>query len=308
LSGIRRAQDGDEKGDARVNHGEAARAGRVAMVCLGLFLAPACLVRRHVIPTGGNRQNLPLMNATKEELIARIHQISDPIDSFLIRADLSPSVVNPSKRVVTEYATIGAYILFRRPNDLRIIGQEPVMSTTILDMASTGNEFHVYLPTKNRFLVGQSDVPGTSKNVLENLRPSAFLNSLLIAPPDPETSVTLLEDDTDNTKAIYILLILDRQRGRLLPGRNVYFDRYSLQIIEQKAFDPLGAIISDTKYSNWKRYGNVEFPSGIDIRRPRENYEVQLTVLSVKINAAANVTPEKFVLRQPEGTKLEQLN
>jgi len=295
-----------------VSRREAVRAAGLANLSLVVLLilvvvTPGCLVRRHVIATGGVRQNRPLMNATKEELIERIRQISDSIESFQFKANLSPSVVNPSKGIATDYATIGAYILFRRPDDLRIIGQEPVMSMTVFDMASIGNEFHVYLPTKNRFISGKSDIPGSSKNVLENLRPPAFLTSLLIAPPNPETNVTLLEDDTDNTRAIYILLILERRGDQLLPGRNVYFDRYSLQIIEQRAFDPSGGIVSDTKYSEWKRYGEVAFPDEIDIRRPRDNYEVQLNVLSIKINPT-NVTPEKFVLRQPEGTTLQQLN
>lgn len=286
---------------------EAASAGRVAILCLLCLLASACLVQHHAIPTVGARQNRPLMTATKDQLIERIHEASDPIGSFLLRADLSPSVVNPSKGVVTEYATIGAYILFRRPDDLRIIGQDPVISSTIFDMASSGNEFQVSLPTKNRFITGKSNVPGTSKNVLENLRPQAFVNSLLIAPPDPKTDVTLLEDDTNDTRAIYILLILQRQGDQVLPGRNVYFDRYSLQIVEQKAFDPSGSIVSDTKYSNWKRYGAVTFPAQIDIRRPQDNYQVQLSLRSLRIDPAS-ATPDKFVLRQPPGTELQQLN
>ena len=102
-----------------MSRGEAVFGVRVALLCLLCFLAPGCLVQHHAIPAAGARQNRPLMTATKDQLIERIRETSDPIGSFLLRADLSPAVINPSKGVVTEYATIGAYILFRRPNDLR---------------------------------------------------------------------------------------------------------------------------------------------------------------------------------------------
>ena len=89
-------------------------------------------------------------------------------------------------------------------------------------------------------------------------------------------------------------------------NRNIYFDRYTLQIIRQKTFDPSGRIASETQYSNWKGYGHTSFASDIDIKRPQENYEVQLNVISMKMNPP-NVTPDRFVLDQPPGTELQEV-
>jgi outer membrane lipoprotein-sorting protein len=278
----------------------------MASTLLALTVLSSCLVRRHEVAPAAARPNRPLLGATKDELIQRVHDLSDPIKSFLMKTDLSPSVTNPSEQAVTEYATIGVYILFQKPDEIRVIGQDPVLHMTIFDMASSGKEFRVYIPRRNRFIIGDNAAPGTSKNKLENLRPAAFLTSLMIYPPDTESDVTLLENETDQNNPVYILLIVRRDQEQFTLSRNIYFDRYTLQITRQKTFDASGNVASDTKYSNWKPYNGISFPSEIDIQRPQENYEVELSLSSLDVNTA-QVTSEKFVLNQPPGTELDQL-
>ena len=276
------------------------------LLCGASILSSGCLVRRREVKAAAALPNRPLLTATKDELVQRLHDLSDPIQSFLMRTNLSPSVISTSQRAVTDYATIFAFVLFRRPNDIRVIGQDPVLHTTIFDMVSTGNEFRVSIPSKNRFIVGRGDAPATSSNKLENMRPAAFLAALLIQPPDPANDVTLLEAETEARSALYVLLIAQRDQNQFRLVRNVYFDRYTLQVVRQRAFDPAGNIISETKYSDWQTFQGIPFPCEIDIQRPVDNYELQLSVSSIDMNSP-QVTPEKFVLNQPEGAELQQL-
>jgi len=278
----------------------------VVSLVLPLTMLSSCLVRRHEVAPAAVRQNRPLLTATKDELIQRVHDASDPIQSFLMKTDLSPSVTDPSDQAVTEYATIGVSVLFRKPDEIRVIGQDPVLHMTIFDMASSGKEFRVYIPRRNRFIVGDNAEPGTSKNKLENLRPAAFLTSLMIYPPNTADDVTLLENDTDQSIPVYVLLIVRREQNQFTLSRNIYFDRYTMQITRQKTFDASGNVVSDTKYSNWKPYNGIPFPSEIDIQRPQDNYEVELSLSSLDVNTA-QVTSEKFILAQPPGTELDQL-
>jgi len=207
---------------------------------------------------------------------------------------------------VTDYATIRCYILFQKPTDIRIVGLDPVIRTRAFDMVSTGGEFRVYIPSRNRFIEGRNDTPATSKSKLENLRPSAFLTSLIIASPDPATDVVLLEDDTNINRANYILLIIRRDQEQLRLARSIYFDRYTLQIGRQKTFNESGSVTSDTRYSDWKEFGGIAFPAEVDIQRPLDSYEVSLSVVEMKINGET-MTPEKFVLTQPQGSQLQVL-
>lgn len=289
-------------------HSVRARRELAILVFLGLLLLPSCLVRKRVVKAPGTnkRETRPLLTATKEELIQRIHAVSDPIVSFTMKADMSPSIGSLYGGQVTDYATITGYVLFLRPNDIRVIGQDPVIHSTAFDMVSTGNDFRVSIPLKNQFFVGQNDAPANSKNKLENLRPVAFLNALLIRPPDPGT-FTVFEDDTNETRALYILMILQNEGGQLTLLRNVYFDRYTLQITRQKTFDSKGYIVSDTRYGDWKPYSGILFPSDIDIQRPQDGYEVELRVLDMKVNAG-EVTAAKFILNQPPGAHVRELS
>ena len=176
----------------------------------------------------------------------------------------------------------------------------------MFDTVSTGDKFRMSIPSKNEFFEGSNSAPATSNNKIERLRPVAFLTSLLIYPPDPMTDIPLLEEDTTGGEASYILLFIRHDPADRLV-RSLHFDRHNLQIVRQKTFDVSGSVVSDTNYSDWKSYGRILFPSEIDIKRPQDQYEVRLTVLSMRINSA-DVTPEKFILDQPPGSELRQLS
>ena len=55
----------------------------------------------------------------------------------------------------------------------------------------------------------------------------------------------------------------------------------------------------------WKPYDNVPFPKHIEINRPQDEYGVVLDIVRMDINKG--VTDDKFVLEQPEGTKLRTI-
>jgi hypothetical protein len=277
------------------------------LVCTAILSAPGCFVRKRVVvPLGQPAPNRPVLTATKDELIARIRGASDRIQNFNMKADMSPSVGSVNGGELTDYATIRAYTLFLRSRDIRVLGLDPVVhSATIFDMVSMGKNFRVFIPSRNNFIEGTDAAPANSKNKLENLRPGAFLDALVIAPPGAD-DLTVLEDDTDPTKALYTVLILRHEQGLLRLLRTVTFNRYTLEIIRQRAFDPSGAILSDNQYSEWKDFGGISYPSSIKIRRPQEGYEVEITVVELKFNVP-DVTPEKFVLEPPAGSHLIQM-
>ena len=270
-----------------------------------LFLS-SCFVRKRVVAAPGNRPIAPLLTATKDDLIERVHRIADGLQTFSLRMDLSPSVGSVYVGEIKDYATLGGYILYRKPGDIRIVATDPMFGSTVFDMASKGEIFHVLIPSQSRFVQGRNDAPPTSKKQLENLRPVAFLTSLLIQPPDAANEITLLEEETNDHESVYVLLIVRREQEEFRLVRALHFDRRNLELVRQTSFDPAGRLESDTRYSEWKNYGGVPFPAAIDIKRPLDRYEVRLNVLTMRMNAE-DITPEKFVLQQPEGTSLESI-
>ncbi len=283
-----------------------ARRRLVPFLALLLIFSSGCLVRRRTVIPVGKKANQPLMTATKDELIARVHALTDPIHSFQMKADMSPSIGSLYGGQVTDYPTITGVFLFLRPTEIRVIGLDPVVHGTAFDMVSVGNDFDVSIPAKNQFIEGRNDLPATSPNKLENLRPSAFRTSLLIAPPDPATEITILADDTDETKSVYILMCIHREGDVYTLTRNLYFDRQNLAITRQKTFDDKGYITSQTRYSDWQAFNGISFPTTIDIQRPQDGYELNLKVTDVKMNDPS-VNAAKFVLPQPPNSQLKTL-
>jgi hypothetical protein len=219
---------------------------------------------------------------------------------------MTPSEGSVYKGRITEVKDILAYVLYRKPAEIRIIGLYPVVRTKLFDMVSNGADFKFHLSTKNLFVEGANNAPAVSKNKIENLRPDAFFSSMLIRPADDAVETTALIDQTDEDNALYILHFLRKgPHGEVLPSftRSVWFDRLDLSIVRQIVFDIEGAIASDTRYSKWQKYGDAIFPSHIDLNRPKDGYGVVMDVIEMKMNKP--LTDENFALTQPEGTQLQ---
>lgn len=265
---------------------------------------PSCLVRRRVVTRQGKHDNRPLLTASKDQLLARIRSNYDQINTFDATMDLTPSVGSVYKGEISEFPSVRGYVLYKKPADIRIIGLDPVIHTKAFDMVSTGNDFRLLLPSKNLFIEGLNDAPATSKNKLENLRPEAFLQAMLIEPARTEER-PVLEDDTDEEHALYVLMFLEGRGDQLWLRRSVYFDRLTLQIVRQKMFDKMTDTVSDVRYSDWGNHEGVQFPGTIDINRPKDGYGVVMKVVGLKINM--QLAADKFELTRPEGTKLEEI-
>lgn len=219
---------------------------------------------------------------------------------------MTPSVGSVYKGQINEIADVRAIILFRKPADIRIQAQAPVVRTQVLDMVSNGAQFDVYLNSKNLFIHGLNSAPAASKNKIENLRPAAFLSSLLIQPAEPGVEFASLTDLTDEDNALYVLHFIRRlANGNLLIGREVWFDRLDLSIVRQMVYDEAGSIVSDTHYAKWTPYNGVLFPAHIDIQRPREEYGVVLDIETMQMNKA--LTDAQFLLPRPEGSTLQEI-
>ncbi len=270
-----------------------------------LVSSPGCLVRRRIISRSSSpsAHPKPLLTASRDDLVRRLQNQYNEIRSFNATVDMTPATGSVYKGEITEYKDIRAYVLYRKPEDIRIIGLAPVVRTTVFDMVSTGQEFHILIPPKNRFVEGRNDAPRNSKNSLENLRPEAFLQAMLIPPPDLSKETPLLVDSTDELSALYVLVLVGRAaNGDLAINRTVFFDRTTLTVVRQRAYDKEN-ILSDTRYSGWKMFGGVPFPMTIDISRPTDGYGVSMSVVKLEMNPS--IADDKFVLARPEGAQLQ---
>jgi len=267
--------------------------------CSGMIRTPRDIFRKHKRVTGTSPA---LKVATREELNAIIARAFDGVQSFAATCSLTASSGSVYEGKVVDYTAAPGHILFRKADDIRIQANYPVVGTLAFDMVSNGTEFRFL--KGNLFVKGLNSAPATSQNKMENLRPVAFLSSMLIRPWDPKSESIMLKDDTDEDNALYRLEFNGKaDDGTPIPGREVWFDREDLTISRQKIYDAKGNILSDTSYSEWRIYSGVPFPAHIDINRRMDGYGVAIEIVKMDMNK--EITNAQFVLDQPEGAELK---
>ena len=284
----------------------AAITGYFCLLALLVANSTSCLVRRRTVTRKGGQPTQTLLTTDKESLIKEIAQHYAAIQSFNATVDMVPALGTVNKGKVTEYKDVRAYILFRKPADIRLIGLYPVVRNKAFDMVSDGAQFRLYIPSKNRFIEGANQIETPSPNKIENWRPQHFLEALLVRPIDTIQERTFLENFTDEDNAAYILTLLTTTSGgQPVLDRQFWFERLRLKLVRQLIFDAAGDILTDARYSNWTYYDNVPFPKQIEINRPKDEYGVVITVVKMDINTP--LTDERFELQQPAGTELHVL-
>lgn len=273
------------------------------MLCLMAPGLTSCLARKRAITRrgAGAAKTPTLLVANRETLINEVAKQFQAIHDFNATVDMTPALGSAEKNRITEYKDVRAYIVFRKPSDIRLIGLYPVVRNTAFDMVSTGPTFNLYVPSRNRFLTGRNEIVEPSKNRLENLRPTHFLDALMVRPIEPGVDKVLMENLTDEDDARYILhVVREPSPGELRLTRTIWFSRLDLSLARQLILDPDGNILTDARYSQWKEFDNVHFPKHIEINRPRDEYGVVVDVVKMDINKG--VSDDKFVLNQPEGS------
>ena len=285
----------------------------VLFVFLATIPLAGCLFRTRKVEQ--NLNPIALKAATKPELISYINSEAAKIQTMQATVDIDTSVGGAKKGKITEYKEIRGYVLARKPAMLRMIGLMPIVRNRAFDMVSDGQEFKVWIPPKNRFVVGRNDVVTPNpQQPLENLRPQIIYDALLLREIDPDETA-VLENGMESVagqkghkyeQPDYVIDVI-RGRGRdTWLSRKIVFSRVDLLPDRQLIYDENGTLVTDARYSNYKDYSEVLFPSRIEIIRPEEEYDITLGIVKLDMNQPLN--NDKFVLEQPAGAQVIHLD
>jgi hypothetical protein len=259
-------------------------------------------------------QKLVAKDATREDLLDSYNQIARDTKTLNATVELKPTAGSKYSGVIDEYHEVKAFLLAARPAEIRVIGQAPVIGTTVFDMSSDGSTFRVSIPSKKKFLVGAVAIERASSKPIENLRPQHLLDALLWTEIRKEESVTLREFNDENAR-YYVLTVL-RGGYQVEVLREIWFDRADLQVARIQNFGPKGLLLSDIHLADWQPAdaatapisaaapSNVaaSFPRAIRIDRPHDDYKLDLKITKVSLNET--IPAERFNLEQPAGSEL----
>jgi len=287
------------------------RCFRIILLLIAVAPLGGCLFRTR--PVALRSSTAQLETASSNDLVERINAQAAQIMTLKAAVGITASVGGSERGKITEYQEIHGYILARKPSSLRMIGSLPILQNQLFDMVSSGGEFKLWIPPKNRFIVGNGDVSKPSKQPLENLRPQMIYAALLLEGIDLANELAVLEEgehkviDSGTQKPAlqpdYTLDIIRRDSHGWYLSRKTVFDRTNLQLRQQRLYDEHGSVVTDVRYDEYREFNGVLFPTQIEIWRPQEEYSIRLRVTKLTINGP--IMDDQFVLEPPSSVALE---
>jgi outer membrane lipoprotein-sorting protein len=277
------------------------------------FPLGGCLFRTRTL----DRQlsDRPLKAATQQDLIEYVNAEAAKIQSMQATVDIDASAADLKNCRVTDDKEIRGYVLARKPAMLRMKGLLPLVRNTAFDMVSDGQEFKLWLPTRNKFVVGANNADNYQPDKrLENMRPQYIYDALLI-PAIGTDEIAVLENGYETVldakkhrveQPDYELAVIRNGPKGWYLSRRIEFSRTDLLPHRQRIYDQQGNVVTDVHYQDHKDYAGTTFPSTIEIERPRENYDITLSIIKLEINKA--LTDDQFALEQPAGAEVVHLD
>jgi membrane protein YqaA with SNARE-associated domain/outer membrane lipoprotein-sorting protein len=277
------------------------------MFVLAALTLPGCISRKTRIPS--DQRPLQALSKTRAELMQDLEARSNSITTLNARVTLDASGGARKTGILEEYHQTTGLILVERPGQIRMRAQVPVIGTTVFDMSSDGQQFVVNIPFKSKFLVGDPNAPTKSDNGMMNWRPRIILEALFvnILPylSDPNVK-PFIEESIVGRVSYYVMGFLDvaGTEARLL--EKIWIDRTDLHVARKQMFGSDGRLETDVVFSDYQPAGAASFPQVITIQRPVDDAALKITFTKTTVNE--KLTAEQFVLQQPAGSELVQVD
>jgi outer membrane lipoprotein-sorting protein len=258
-----------------------------------------------------------LKDATLDQLVDSINTNAEKLKTLKATVDIDSSVLEEKKNLVKDYPQVAGVILVRKPEMLRMRIYFPVLHNVMADMVSNGKNFELASPIKSKFYIGSNQQPvKPSPQPLENLRPQHISDALLLKPVEPGKEIAVLENTTEVVKdpkthkdveqLAYTLLVIDQDNTGHFLSRRIVFSRTDLLPHEQSIYNRQGQLVTFVRYENFNDYSGLLLPAIVSIQRPIEGYGI--TISMVKLDVNVPLTDEQFVLTQPPGSQVINLD
>jgi len=290
---------------------------RYRALLLIIVVMPLCGCLFHSRKVERKLSTAPLKSASQADLVNYINDQARKIKSMQATVDIDTSVGGEQKGKVTDYKQIRGYVLARKPAMLRMIGLMPIVRNKAFDMVSNGTIFKVWIPSKNRFVEGRNDVvTPTATPTLENLRPQAIYEAILLQEIDPKNGeIAVLTNGYEQAldskrrpvmQPDYEILVVKKTDKDAYLARKIIFGRTDLMPHQQLIYDQKGALQTEVQYADYKDYDGISFPNKTEIQRPQEEYDITLTIVKLELNQ--QLADEKFALEQPAGATVVHMD
>jgi hypothetical protein len=205
---------------------------------------------------------------------------------------------------IKDFIGAGGLIVVDRP--AHIFVEIEKFGTTVVDMVADNKQYRVSIPhlKSGRYGIGDIGEPPETVQFPYSLRPSHILDALFV---DGEQyigvsgiSTVLTEYPESQPDGVHSYYIVHFYKGDM-PLEDLWVDRTitGMQVTKKIKFKEDGRIEADIRYSDFESIGSIPFPKTVLIKRPIENYSLEMKLDTVELNTA--IDPEAFNLPRPPG-------
>ncbi len=289
-----------------------------ALLLLSLPLLSGCtrlFVRSRTVPKTVVIDHV--QSATVDELVQLVAERYKAITSIsATKVEITATTGGAHKGEIKEAPSFSGFILMRKPEDLTVIMQLPVVGSVAMEMVATGKEFKLVIPPRSLAFTGEEQRVSTAEHGLYSLRPPIIRDAMMI-PPVKEDEFVARTESSRVLPAVpgqkerveepeYNLSVLRIKSGRTLERvRVIHFSRVDLKPFRQDVYDAEGRVVTTILYSNWQKSGDIDFPMSLFINRPLDEYTLKIDILKLSLNQ--KLEDDQFALEIPPNYTVKKM-
>jgi len=274
--------------------------------------APGCSVK-HTVKVEVSPKILHARAASFDELLEIVRSY-DKIKSLSSNGLRLTLVYGKSESgELQPYRPASGYILMKRPDSICLVLLNPITKTTILDLRSVRDELSAWIPSKNKFYVGNDSAKELRSEDLPEgipIRAAHIFESIIPQSIDADApGIRLSLEEARDASAKYYVLAVYRDTGgvRIQTVRRIWIERSELAIARQQIFQEDGQIVSDIQYSGMERINDVFLPLKIHMDRPLDGYALNMEFKSKSWRANLELPDSAFIQTPPGGAQIIHL-
>ncbi|MBQ28167.1 MAG: hypothetical protein CMH81_08550 [Nitrospiraceae bacterium] len=229
-----------------------ARWGSITMGACAFF----CLAAMVVLFTGCRSgipepvPDLPLRQASVEELMTMLNQRSDQIQSLRALVQL-----HGRGKIIPIRSSMNMSVSYVRPSLIRLRAFDP-LGRTLFDLTSNQMQFRVHLPTQNRVVAGthsatSADPPSEMSSMRQRFLHlvSAVSKTVLATPIDDSHHVTLYEEGL-----LYRIEVMETPHSSH-PVRQLWVERINFDVVKDAVLSATGDPIITVEFDDYRSLG-----------------------------------------------------
>lgn len=205
-----------------------------------------------------------------------------------------------------KYRTAKGYLVARNPDSVFVNILNPLTNSSVLVLASSENQFQVWIPSRNQFVTGRTDTPPDEDNPIYNVRPTHILDGILFepVPQDGDAYRYYVEEEEDGSYKYYVLGIFKTRLDSPVIDivRKIWIERSTLHVVRQHTYEN-GRLTSVVDYGDAVELEDKLVSTRVAISRPQERYSISFKFDPESVRLNRELKPDAFMVEAPPGAE-----